>query len=128
MATAGSNLSITTYGPVMIAAFVVYGLLEMLFARGLWRAYRSTRAGRLGARAVGVGGAAFVVAGAFVTDPTAGAVVSVHGALHTAAALTLFFGAWPLAAAMFARHFRTVRHHLGAHRCGRPSVVRDHLG
>jgi Protein of unknown function (DUF998) len=107
--TAGSNLSLGTYGPVMIANFVVYGLLEMVFARGLWRISSGTRAGRLGARMVGAAGAAFLMAGVFVTDPTAGAVVSVHGALHVAAALTLFFGAWPVAAASFARHFCTQR-------------------
>ncbi len=41
----------------------------------------------------------------FVTDPAAGKVSTVHGALHVAAALTLFFAAWPTAISCFARRF-----------------------
>ena len=107
--TAASNLSLGKYGWVMIANFVVYGILEIIFARGLWLAYRSAQPGRLGARAVALNGVAFLVAGVFVTDPVAGKVTTLHGMLHVAAALALFFVAWPIAMIAFARYFRTAR-------------------
>jgi len=107
--TAGSNLSLGQTGPYMIANFEVYGLLQLIFAAGLWRAYAGTRAGRIGTRAVTLGGAAFLIAGAFVTDPTAGKVVTVHGALHVGAALVLFFAAWPVAIIAFGRQLRRRR-------------------
>jgi hypothetical protein len=103
--TAASNLSLGHYGPVMITGFLAYGVAQMLFAVGLWRACRMSRPGRIGAGAVGAAGAAFVIAGVFVTDPRDGTVVTLHGALHVGAALVIFFAAWPVAMLAFARLF-----------------------
>jgi Protein of unknown function (DUF998) len=104
----GSELSFGSLGWIMIANFLVLGLVEIAFAARLHRAIGSHRSGRLGAVMVGVVGAALLVAGIFVTDP-AGTLVSFHGALHFGAALVLFCVALPTAGLALAYRFRDRR-------------------
>jgi hypothetical membrane protein len=104
----GSELSLGRLGGFMIANFIVMGLAELAFALGLWRVIGARRSGRLGTVMVGVIGAAFVVAGVFVTDPN-GTIATFHGALHFGAAITLFFISFPIAGLAMAVRFRDQR-------------------
>jgi hypothetical protein len=104
----GSELSIGRLGWIMTANFLFLGLCEIAFAAGLHAVIGPARSGRLGARMVGVAGAAFLVLGIFVTD-LQGTVMTAHGALHSGAALVLFLVAFPAAGLAFGKRFRRER-------------------
>ncbi len=101
----GSELSLGRYGWAMIANFIVVGTAVLGLAFALWHTAGSDRAGRLAARMVGAAGAAFLVAGIFVTDPH-GQVKTFHGALHFGAALVIFFIAVPVGGLAMSRRLR----------------------
>jgi hypothetical membrane protein len=104
----GSELSLGRYGWAMIANFIVVGVTVLGLAAALWRAAGRDRSGRLGALMAGVAGAAFVVAGVFVTDPH-GQVKTFHGAMHFAAAVAMFFVAVPAGGLAMSRWLRGSR-------------------
>ncbi|MER7274074.1 DUF998 domain-containing protein [Dactylosporangium sp. NPDC000244] len=86
-----SSLALGDLGWVMIANFVICGVLALLGAAGLRRALAPGRASTWGPRLVGAGGAAWIVAGVFPPDPIngfpAGAenTATWHGAVHSIA-------------------------------------------
>jgi Protein of unknown function (DUF998) len=108
MSRFGSELSIGRLGWIMTANFVFLGLAEIAFAAGLHRVIGPARSGRLAATMVGVAGAAFLVLGIFVTD-LQGKVMTAHGAIHSGAALVLFFVAFPVAGLAFGKRFHRER-------------------
>ena len=106
----GSVLSVGPGGWQQIVNFIVCGLLIMVSAAGLARAYPATA---WGPRLVAIFGLSLVIAGAFSTDPAsgyppglppAGGPQTWHGTIHGANAV-LAFGSICLAAVIFGRAF-----------------------
>ena len=104
MSRFGSELSTGRLGWIMTANFLFLGLSEIAFAVWLHGVIGPARSGRLAATMVGVAGAAFVVLGIFVTD-LQGTAMTAHGALHSGAALVLFFVAFPAAGLAAGKRF-----------------------
>jgi hypothetical membrane protein len=104
----GSELSLGPLGGVMIANFIILGLVELALAAAFVRTIASSVWGVVVAGAVGLLGAAFFVAGVCVTDPAkliTGAHTW-HGIVHALMAVVIFFIATPIAALALAVGFR----------------------
>ena len=89
-----SGLSLGPHGGVMIAAFIVNGLLMMIFGLGLGQAVPQTNVGKAATRLMVLAGGAMMGL-AFLTDPTVRDYPATwHGRLHdlsfVALGLTLF--------------------------------------
>jgi MFS family permease len=107
-----SHLSLGEWGWVQIVNFVLAGVLNLLYAVGLWRTLHPGRAGTWGPFLIGAYGLGLIAVGVFTTDPTdgfpPGAVKppspSGHGAIHALGGLFIFV---VLTAALtaFARYF-----------------------
>jgi len=106
----GSVLSVGPGGWQQIVNFIVCGLLIMVSAVGLARAYPATA---WGPRLIAIFGLSLVIAGAFSTDPSngyppgsppSGGPQTWHGTIHGANAI-LAFGSICLAAVIFGRAF-----------------------
>lgn len=120
VARVGSELALGSLGWIMIASFVALGVVELAFAVVLGRTIGDRASGRVATAAVGLLGAAFVVAGVCVTDPAksvAGAHTTWHGTVHALMAVVIFFVATPIAALATARRLRH------QHRFARYSVL-----
>jgi hypothetical membrane protein len=104
----GSELSLGKGGWIMITNFIVLGLTELALATVLGRTIGDRASGRVAAGALGVLGAAFVVAGVCVTDPATllKGASTWHGAVHAFMAAVIFFLATPVAALAVARRAR----------------------
>src|SRR5215469_10670071 len=93
-----SQLSLGEWGWVQIANFVLAGVLNLLYAAGLWRRLHPGRAGTWGPLLIGAYGLGLLVVGVFRTDPALGfppgvpaaTGLSWHAAIHTLAGLFLF--------------------------------------
>jgi hypothetical protein len=107
-----SQLSLGEWGWVQVANFVLAGVLNLLYAVGLWRRLHPGRAGTWGPLLIGAYGLGLIVVGLLRTDPANGfppgvvapAQPSWHGAIHALGGLFIFV---VLAAALvvFARFF-----------------------
>ena len=93
-----SLLSLGEWGWVQIANFVLAGVLNLLYAAGLWRALHPGRAGTWGPLLIGAYGIGLITVGVFTTDPTngfpPGAVAATepsgHGVVHALGGLFVF--------------------------------------
>ena len=107
-----SQLSIGEWGWVQIANFMLAGVLNLLYAAGLWRRLHPGRAGTWGPLLIGAYGLGLLVVGVFRTDPANGFPPGVvaptqpswHGAIHALGGLFVFV-ALAAALAVFARFF-----------------------
>jgi hypothetical protein len=107
-----SQLSLGDWGWVQIVNFVLAGVLNLLYAWGLWRRLHPGRAGTWGPILIGAYGLGLVTVGVFRTDPANGyppgvvtpAHPSWHGAIHALVA-GLTFVAVSAAIAVFVRFF-----------------------
>ena len=107
-----SQLSLGEWGWVQIANFVLAGVLNLLYAAGLWRRLHPGRAGTWGPLLMGAYGLGLIVVGVFRTDPAngfpPGVVASTqpswHGAIHALGGLFVFV-VLAAALAVFARFF-----------------------
>jgi hypothetical protein len=107
-----SQLSLGEWGWVQIANFVLAGVLNLLYAAGLWRRLHPGRAGTWGPILIGAYGFGLIVVGVFRTDPSNGFPLGVstptdpswHGAIHALGGLFTFL-ALAAALAVFARFF-----------------------
>jgi Protein of unknown function (DUF998) len=107
-----SQLALGEWGWVQITNFVLAGVLNLLYAAGLWRRLHPGRAGTWGPFLMGAYGFGLIVVGVLRTDPANGfppgvvtpAQPSWHGAIHALGGLFVFVF---LAAALtvFARFF-----------------------
>jgi hypothetical protein len=107
-----SLLSLGTGGWLQIGNFVLAGVLNLLYAVGLWRRLHPGRAGTWGPLLIAGYGLGLVLVGVCVTDPANGFPLgslaatqpSWHGAVHALGGLVLFL---MLAAALsvFVRYF-----------------------
>lgn len=113
LARYGSELSLGPLGWIMIANFIALGVVELALAAAVGRAIGDRASGWVATAAVGLIGAAFVVAGACVTDPArlvAGAHTW-HGVVHALMAVVIFFIATPIAGLAMARRLHHHHHH-----------------
>ncbi len=93
-----SQLSLGDWGWVQIANFVLAGVLNLLYAVGLWRRLHPGRAGTWGPILIGLYGLGLVWVGVFTTDPAHGYPPGVvtptqpswHGVLHALGGLFTF--------------------------------------
>ncbi len=107
-----SLLSFGEWGWVQIANFVLAGVLNLLYAAGLWRRLHPGRAGTWGPLLIGAYGLGLIAVGVFRTDPVngfpPGAIAptgpSWHGAIHALGGLFVFV-ALAAALAVFVRFF-----------------------
>lgn len=107
----GSELSLGRLGWVMIANFIALGVVEIALAAALGRTIGDRASGWVATGAVGLIGAAFVVAGICVTDPAklVNGAHSWHGIVHAFTAVVIFFIATPIAGLAMARRVRRQR-------------------
>src|SRR5215471_7677234 len=107
-----SLLSLGEWGWVQIANFVLAGVLNLLYAAGLWRRLHPGRAGTWGPLLIGAYGLGLIVVGVFRTDPSQGFPPGVsapsqsswHGAIHALGGLFIFI-VLAAALAVFVRFF-----------------------
>src|SRR5215467_2769989 len=93
-----SLLSLGDWGWVQITNFILAGLLNLLYAVGLWRRLHPGRGGTWGPILIAMYGFGLVVVGIFRTDPANGFPPGVpaathpswHGAIHALGALFVF--------------------------------------
>src|SRR5258708_4612590 len=93
-----SLLSLGDLGGVQIANFVLAGVLNLLYAVGLWRQLHPGRAGTWGPILIGAYGLGLIAVGVFRTDPVNGfppgavkpAQPTWHGAIHALGGLFVF--------------------------------------
>jgi hypothetical protein len=95
----------------MIANFIALGVVELALAAALGAAIGDRLSGRVATAAVGLLGAAFVVAGVCVPDPATlvTGAHTWHGAVHALMAAVILFIATPIAAVAMARRARGQR-------------------
>ena len=109
-----SLLSLGEWGWVQIVNFVLAGVLNLLYAGGLWRKLHPGRAGTWGPLLIGAYGFGLIAVGIFRTDPSNGfppgaiapAQPSWHGVIHALGALFIFV-VLTAALAVFVRLFLT---------------------
>jgi hypothetical protein len=107
-----SQLSLGDWGWIQVVNFVLAGVLNLLYAWGLWRRLHPGRAGTWGPLLIGAYGLGLITVGVFRTDPANGfppgvatpAHPSWHGAIHALVA-GLTFLALSAAIAVFVRFF-----------------------
>jgi hypothetical membrane protein len=125
-----SLLSLGEWGWVQIVNFVLAGVLNVLYAVGLWRRLHPGRAGTWGPLLIGAYGLGLIVVGVFRTDPANGfppgvatpAHPSWHGAIHASVA-GLTFLAVSAAIMVFARLFLTRKERWWAFYCLASAVL-----
>jgi Protein of unknown function (DUF998) len=125
-----SLLSLGDWGWVQIGNFVLAGVLNLLFAAGLWRRLHPGRAGTWGPLLIGAYGLGLMVVGGFRDDPANGfppgvpaaTALSWHAAIHDLAGIFLFA---MLAAALgvFVRFFLERKEHWWAFYCLSSAVL-----
>jgi hypothetical membrane protein len=124
----GSELSLGPLGWIMIANFIALGLVELALAAALGRAIGDRVSGRVATAAVGLIGAAFVVAGVCVTDPArlVSGAHTWHGVVHALMAVVIFFIATPIAGLAMARrlsHQRRLARYSALTAVGTPALL-----
>jgi hypothetical protein len=93
-----SLLSLGDWGWVQMTNFILVGVLNLLYAVGLWRQLRPGKGGTWGPILMAVYGFGLVVVGIMRTDPANGFPPDVpaptqptfHGAIHAVGALVVF--------------------------------------
>ena len=76
-----SSTALGPYGWIQVANFVIFGLLMLVFAAGLWRAAKARGWSRVGPALMFVAGVALLILGFFKTDRP-GAEISFSGTMH----------------------------------------------
>jgi hypothetical protein len=102
-----SQISLGEWGWMQIANFVLAGVLNLLYARGLWKKLHPGPAGTAGPVLIGIYGVCLIWVGIFSTDPANGfppGVIALtqpsrHGVIHALGGLFTFVS---LAAALMA--------------------------
>jgi len=125
-----SLLSLGEWGWVQIVNFVLAGVLNLLYAVGLWRTLHPGRAGTWGPLLIGAYGLGLILVGVFTTDPAhgfpPGAIAptepSGHGAVHALGALFVFV-ALTAALVVFGRFFLERKERWWAFYCIATAVV-----
>ncbi len=125
-----SLLSLGDWGWVQIVNFALAGVLNLLYAVGLWRRLHPGRAGTWGPILIGAYGLGLLVVSIFRTDPangfppgvTAATHPSWHGAIHALGGLFVFV-MLSAALAVFVRLFLTWKERWWAFYCLASAVL-----
>jgi Protein of unknown function (DUF998) len=125
-----SLLSLGEWGWVQIVNFVLAGVLNLLYAGGLWRRLHPGRAGTWGPLLIGAYGLGLILVGVFRTDPANGFPPGViapthpswHGALHALGGLFIFV-VLAAALAVFVRLFLARKERWWAFYCMASAVL-----
>jgi hypothetical membrane protein len=107
----GSELSLGRLGGIMIANFIALGVVQLAMAVALGHTIGDRFSGWVATGAIGIMGAAFVVAGVCVTDPArlVQGAHTWHGIVHAFMAVVIFFITTPIAGLAMARRARRTR-------------------
>ena len=105
-----SELSLGPRGWIQTANFLVFGLLFIVFARGVKASVNDSRATRLGAILLLVIGVGVLGCGLFRAEPWPPSSMSLAGVLHLLCAIVLVFALLPVATGVMARAFSTDAH------------------
>jgi len=100
-----SELSLGPRGWIQTANFLVFGLLFIVFARGVKASVNDSRATRLGATLLSTIGVGVLGCGLFRAEPWPPSSMSPTGVLHLACAIILVFGFLPVATGVMAHAF-----------------------
>jgi len=100
-----SELSLGPRGWIQTANFLIFGVLFIVFARGVAASVAGSRAARLGAVLLYVIGIGVLGCGLFRAEPWPPSSMSPIGVLHLICAIVLVFALLPLATAALARAF-----------------------
>ena len=100
-----SELSLGPRGWIQTANFLVFGLLFIVFARGVKASVNDTRATRLGATLLLVIGVGVLGCGLFRAEHWPPSSMSLAGVLHLLCAIVLVFALLPVATGVMARAF-----------------------
>lgn len=103
-----SELALGPRGWIQVVNFVVFGLLFLVFARGVAAEFRDGKASRMGPILLTIIGISFLASGIFVMDPvtTVADQMSWHGKLHMNVFGALVFSLSPVSCFVFLRRFR----------------------
>jgi hypothetical protein len=108
----GSEPALGPVGIIQIVNFVVYGILLLLFARGIAAQFPDGKASRWGPPLLAVSGVCWIGGGLFVMDPQTLSMplaqLSWHGSLHVLFGLPLSY-TLPISCFVFLRRFRQDR-------------------
>ena len=105
-----SELSLGPRGWIQTANFLVFGLLFIVFARGVRASVTDSRATRLGARLLLVIGVGVLGCGLFRAEHWPPSSMSPAGVLHLLCAIVLVFALLPVATGVMARAFAVDAH------------------
>ncbi len=100
-----SELSLGPRGWIQTANFVVFGILFIVFARGLEASLDNSRAARFGGALLSLIGLGVLGCGLFRAEPWPPSSMSPTGLLHLVCAMVLVFGLLPVATAVMMRAF-----------------------
>lgn len=125
-----SLLSLGNWGWVQIANFALAGVLNLLYAAGLWRRLHPGRAGTWGPILIGAYGLGLIIVSVFRTDPSNGFPPGIaaatqpswHGAIHALGGLFVFV-MLAAALAVFVRFFLAWKEHWWAFYCLASAVL-----
>jgi hypothetical protein len=102
-----SALSLGPRGWIQIVNFIVFGVLFLMFTRGVVIEFRNVRASRSGTILLIIIATCYLLSGPFVTDPAATlpGYTSLHGMLHGIFG-AIVFSLMPVSCFVFLRRFR----------------------
>ena len=100
-----SELSLGRRGWIQTANFLIFGILFIVFARGVRASLDDSRAARLGGMLLFVIGLGVLGCGLFRAEPWPPSSMSPTGVLHLVCAMVLVFALLPVATAVLTRAF-----------------------
>lgn len=103
-----SELALGPRGWIQVVNFVVFGVLFLVFTRGVAAEFQDGKASRVGPILLTIIGISFLASGPFVMDPVAtpSDQMSWHGKLHMNVFGALVFSLSPVSCFVFLRRFR----------------------
>jgi hypothetical protein len=103
-----SELALGPRGWIQIVNFIIFGILFLVFARGVAAEFPDGKASRLGPILLTIIGISFLASGPFVMDPVTVPPdqMSLHGKLHMNLFGALVFSLSPVSCFVFLRRFR----------------------
>ena len=103
-----SELALGRRGWIQVVNFIVFGLLFLVFTRGVAAEFQAGKASRIGPILLAIIGISFFFSGPFVMDPvtTPRDLMSWHGKLHMNVFGTFVFSLSPVSCFVFLRRFR----------------------
>lgn len=100
-----SQLSLSPRGWIQSANFVVFGILFLMFARGVRVSLAGSRAARVGVTLLSLIGIGVLGCGLFPAEPWPPSSMSLTGLLHLVCAMLLVFALLPVATGVMMRAF-----------------------